>query len=64
MRKSYDFSFGTKKLSHIGFIGNFGLPNNTIKHNYSAIQKKDKEQFLNGILKEFDPQIENFKIYR
>ena len=57
-----EFSLETLMLLNVRFIDNFGLSNSNIKELYSSIQKKDKEQFLNDILKEFDPQIENFKI--
>ncbi len=57
-----EFSLETLMLLNVRFIDNFGLSNSNIKELYSSIQKKDKEQFLNDILKEFDSQIENFKI--
>ncbi|MDM8568730.1 AAA family ATPase [Thiotrichales bacterium HSG1] len=57
-----EFSLETYMLLNVRFIDNFGLSNSNIKELYSSIQKKDKEQFLNDILKEFDPQIESFKI--
>ncbi len=57
-----EFSFELGYLSDIKFIDNFGLTNNEIIKNYSAVQKKDKEASLNIILNEFDSSIEAFKV--
>ena len=57
-----DFSFSFMYIDKVNFIDNFGLCNGDIIKNYSSIQKEDKEQYLNNILKEFDSQIEAFKI--
>ena len=57
-----DFSFTMNRVQSISFIDNFGLFNSGIIYSYGFIQKKDKELYLNNILKEFDSQIEAFKI--
>jgi len=57
-----EFSFEFSSAPYITFIDNFGLPNNEIISNYSAVQKKDKEASLNAILNEFDSSIEAFKV--
>ena len=56
------FSYGKESIKNIGFIDNFGLFNSEIIGNYSAIQKKDEELFLNNILNKFDERITAFKI--
>lgn len=57
-----NFSYESEFTSNIVFIDNFGLFNSQIISNYSAIQKKDEEFFLNNILNKFDDKIEAFKI--
>lgn len=57
-----DFSFELKYYKNIEFIDNFGFAENQIISNYSSIQKKDEENYLNNILKLLDPKIEAFKI--
>lgn len=57
-----DFSYETDSIGNIEFIDNFGQANFEIKENYSSIQKKDREVFLNKFLNEFDERIESFKI--
>jgi len=57
-----DFSYEIDSINNIVFIDSFGLSNGNIINIYSAIQKKDKEAFLNTILKEFDNSIDAFKI--
>ncbi|MDO8454299.1 MAG: AAA family ATPase [Sulfurimonas sp.] len=57
-----NFSYESESISSIEFIDNFGLFNSQIISNYSAIQKKDDEYFLNDILNKFDDKIEAFKI--
>lgn len=75
--KLYDFSFNTQHINvntnvfsyasdnivNIQFIDSFGLSNGNIITNYSAIQRKDEENFLNTILKELDSSIESFKVF-
>lgn len=56
------FSFGADNIPNILFIDSFGFSNGNIISNYSSIQKKDEEVFLNTILKEFDNTIEAFKV--
>ena len=55
-------SFAFQYIKNIEFIDNFGLFNGEIISNYAYMQSKDKEYYLDDILKEFDPQIESFKI--
>jgi len=55
---SYEMSINKK----VFFIDNFGSFDIEIINHYSAIQKKDKEPYLNNILNSFDSQIESFKI--
>lgn len=57
-----DFSYETGITNNIEFIDSFGLSNSDIISNYSAVQKKDKEIYLNTILKEFDNCINGFKV--
>ena len=57
-----EFSYEMDFIENIIFIDNFGLSNNDIITNYSAIQKKDEELYLNKILSIFDERIEVFKI--
>ena len=57
-----DFSAHFVKVSNIQYIDNFGFMNGEIMVAYSAVQKKDKEGYLNKLLNEFDSTIENFKI--
>ncbi len=57
-----DFSFETNSVDNIRFIDNFGLSNNNIINNYSAIQKKEEELFLNDTLNKFDKRITVFKV--
>ncbi|MEA1954434.1 MAG: AAA family ATPase [Campylobacterota bacterium] len=52
----YDFNI----IKNINFIDSFGLANSEIKEAYLAVQKQDKEQFLNEILHKFDNRIEKF----
>jgi AAA15 family ATPase/GTPase len=56
------FSYAVDSMPNNIFIDSFGLSNGNIISNYSAIQKKDKEDFLNTILNEFDNSIESFKV--
>lgn len=58
-----DFSYQTDVINNIQFIDSFGFSNNEMIHNYSAIQRKDQELFLNTVLNEFDDSIESFKIF-
>jgi AAA15 family ATPase/GTPase len=57
-----DFSYEVVVINKIHFIDNFGYGNDDIKHLYAAIQRKDKEDYLNAILKKIDPTIQSFKI--
>ena len=57
-----EFSYTLKHIGNIVFINNFGFSNQNIIISYSAVQKKDKESYLNDILQKFDSQIEAFKI--
>ena len=59
---SNSLSYESEFINSIEFIDNFGLFNSQIISNYSAIQKKDEEIFLNSILNKFDEKIESFKI--
>jgi predicted ATP-dependent endonuclease of OLD family len=56
------FSYMLDNMTNIQFIDSFGLSNGNIVSNYSAIQKKEKEDFLNIVLHEFDNSIEWFKV--
>jgi len=55
-----EFSFDLDYIPNIKFIDNFGFSNSEIKNAYLSAQKKDKEQFINGILHKFDSRIEKF----
>ena len=57
-----DFSFSMSEDENIQFIDNFGLSNSEIINNYSAIQKRDEEDYLNNLLHQFDSNINAFKI--
>lgn len=57
-----DFSYHTKHPKSCKFIDNFGLSNYEITNNYSSVQKKDEEDYIDNLLKEFDPNIEAFKV--
>jgi len=57
-----EFSFERTSIPNIEFIDNFGLSNIEITTNYSSVQKQDKEDSLNAILKAFDSSVEAFKI--
>ena len=75
-RKLYDFSYKgesiktnanqlsleTKKTERIEFIDSFGFSDKDIISNYSFIQKKDKEDFLNKSLMNLDSTIQTFKV--
>ena len=57
-----DFSFELESIENIQFIDNFGLSNSDVVSNYSFIQRKDEENYLNSLLKIFDSTIQVFKI--
>lgn len=57
-----EFSFELSEIPNTEFIDNFGYSNSEIISNYSAVQRKDKENSLNVILNIFDPSIESFKV--
>jgi AAA15 family ATPase/GTPase len=57
-----DFSFEKKAIENIMFIDIFGYKNKQIKQFFTCIQIKDKESFLNEILKKFDNNIDGFKV--
>ena len=58
-----DFDLDTvHTIGNVEFIDNYGLNNNDIISLYSAVQKKDKEEYLNSAINEFDNTIEAFKI--
>ncbi|MCK5678863.1 MAG: AAA family ATPase [Flavobacteriaceae bacterium] len=57
-----NFSFEINDIENIQFIDNFGLSNNEIINNYSAIQKREKEDYLNNLLHQFDSSIDALKI--
>ena len=57
-----EFSYELDSIKNIIFIDNFGLSNDGIITNYSAIQKKDEELYLNRVLSIFDERVEVFKI--
>lgn len=60
---SNNFSFDFHLMQNISFIDSFGFSNADIIDNYAAIQKQDKEDFLNDVLREFDGSIESFKVF-
>lgn len=57
------FSYVSEGIQNIRFIDSFGLSNGNIITNFSSIQKKDNEHFLNTTLNEFDNSIEVFKVF-
>ncbi len=57
-----DFSVLCSHDDNIYYIDNFGLTNQDIVQNYSFIQRKEKEAYLNCLLKRFDTQIKSFAI--
>lgn len=58
-----DFSLdAVHTVRNIEFIDNYGLNSNDIIALYSAVQKKDKENYLNSAIHAFDSTIEAFKI--
>ncbi len=59
---SNEFSYDVDYRENLEFIDNFGLSYAEIILAYSYIQKKDKEEYLNNILKNFDKNINAFKI--
>ena len=59
---SNEFSFTMNHNETVQFIDSLGFSNNQIIKNYSAIQRKDEEEYLNILLKKFDLRIEAFKI--
>jgi AAA15 family ATPase/GTPase len=56
-----DFYFEEEYVDNIEFIDNFGLSNEEILNNFTAVQRLDKEVSLNETLNQFDDNIENFK---
>jgi len=57
-----DFSYEVSIINEVNFVDSFGESNEDIKYLYDAIQKKDKEDYLNAILNKIDPTISAFKI--
>ena len=57
-----EFSFDIEVVPNIIFIDNFGLSTDEIINNYSAIQKKDEESYLNNLLGKLDSRIKTFKV--
>jgi len=57
-----EFSFDIEIVPNIIFIDNFGLSTDEIINNYSAIQKRDEEFYLNNLLEKLDSRIKAFKI--
>lgn len=49
-------------VKNIGFIDNFGLSKSDIISDFSAIQKKDEEIYLDKVISNFDNNITKFKI--
>ncbi len=60
--KAKDFTCELEYYEGCQFIDNFGLSNINIKNNYSYIQKKDAEKYIDNILHEFDSSITTLKI--
>jgi len=56
------FSYEINDIDNIDFIDNFGLSNGEIISNYSTIQKKKDEAFLNNVLNKFDKRIKSFNV--
>ena len=57
-----DFSYEYNYPNNIEFIDSLGMSKYQIINNFSLIQKKDKEVFLNNILRKFDEEIVSFKV--
>lgn len=57
-----EFSYSAEKTDNIKFIDSFGLSNGDITNRYASVQKREKEDFLNTVLNEFDSTIESFKV--
>lgn len=60
---SNDFSFSYDRVDNIHFIDSLGMSNEQIIQDYSAVQKRDDETYLNSVIKKFDSRIENFKVF-
>ena len=59
--KDFSFEITTIPDSNL-FIDSFGLSNKEIINAYTFIQKRDKEIYLNKLLKKFDSNIDAFKV--
>ena len=57
-----EFVFSYKEEQNKRFIDNFGLSNGDIISDFSSIQKRDEEDFLNQTINDFDSTITTFKI--
>ncbi|MEI6707765.1 MAG: AAA family ATPase [Methylococcales bacterium] len=57
-----EFSLIFEHIYNIKFIDNFGWSDDQLIGNFKAIQKQDQESKLNDLVKEFDNNIENFKV--
>lgn len=51
-----------ERVDNIEFIDNFGSSDSALVNAYQAIQKQDHEEDLNFFLREFDENIDNFKV--
>jgi AAA15 family ATPase/GTPase len=60
--KSQDFSYTRKLKTSILFVDGKGFTNKHLKKIYSEVQRADMEDVLNKFIKEFDNNIEKFKI--
>jgi len=59
---SNDFSFTTNYPVSIHYIDNFGLSDNELIKFYSSIQANDHESKLNDLIRNFDSNIDSFKV--
>ena len=57
-----EFSLILERINNIEFIDNFGWTDYQLISVFKAVQKKDQESKLNDLVKEFDNNIENFKV--
>jgi AAA15 family ATPase/GTPase len=61
--KANDITIPTSITKNSDFIDNFGFSNKEINRKFISIQRQDKEDEINAIIKNFDPRIHSFKVF-